>query len=216
MRSILIIGLGHFGYSLVSELAKTKIDIIVIEENQQKAQSVKELVEKVIVANATDKDLLVKFASNIDCAVVCLSQRIDSSVLITYQLKEIGVKKIISKATTKDHGDILKSIGADEVIYPEEETAKRIARNLVSPDILDTIKLSDEFDIVEIPVPEKFIKQSIKELQLRNRFGIDILAIKNPLNEQIKIMPPPDYVFKPDDVIIYIGGSDSQAKLNNL
>lgn len=214
MKNILIVGLGHFGYSLVDELNKNPVGIVVIEENQEKADLVKNMVEQVIVANAANKDLLVKFTKNIDCAIVCISKKIDSSVLITYYLKEIGIKKIIVKATTPDHGKILKSIGADEIIYPEEETAKRIARNLISPNILDVIKLSEEFDIIEFPAPDAFLMKTIKDLQLRNRYGIDILAVKNPLTSHTQIMPPPDYAFKPDDVMIFIGKSDSVNKLN--
>ena len=216
MQNILITGLGHFGYSLVNELVNSPIGVIVIEEDQERADLVKDVVGQVIVANAANKDLLLKFAHNIDCAIVCISEKIDSSVLITYHLKAIGIKKIIAKATTTDHGEILKSIGADEIIYPEEEVAKRIARNLISPDILDVIKVSDEFDIIELPVPEKFFMKTISELQLRNKYRIDILAIKNPLTNQTKIMPPPDYKFSPDDVMIFIGASDSTNKLMNL
>lgn len=216
MKTILIIGVGHFGYSLAAELAKGDVDLIVIDRDQERADRVKELTEQVVVANATNRDVLVKFAKNVDCAIVCLSKQIDASVLITYQLKEIGVSKIIAKATTRDHGEILKSIGADEVIYPEEETAIRVARSLVSTNILDAIRLSDDFDIIEIPVPERFIKNNIKELQLRNKYEIDILAIKNALTGAIKIMPPPDYQFQPDDVLIFIGASGSVSKIKNL
>jgi trk system potassium uptake protein TrkA len=216
MQNIMIIGLGHFGFSLVKELSKNPIGIIAIEENQERADLIKDMVEQVVVANAANKDLLMKFANDIDCAIVCISDRIDSSVLITYQLKEIGVKKIIAKAKTTDHGEILKSIGADEVIYPEEEVAKRVARTLISPDILDAIKLSDEFDIIELPVPEEFVMQTIKDLQLRNKYNIDILAVKNPLTGQTKIMPPPDYKFNADDIMYFIGEIGSAKKLNKL
>ena len=212
----MVIGLGHFGLSLVKELTKNPIGIIVIEESQERADMIKDVVEQVIVANAANKDLLAKFAKDIDCAIICISERIDSSVLITYQLKEIGVKRIIAKATTTDHGEILKSIGADEVIYPEDEVAKRIARTLISPDILDAIKLSDEFDIIELPVPERFVTKSLKDLQLRNKFNIDILAVKNPLTGETKIMPPPDYRFSPDDIMYFIGETGSAKRLNEL
>jgi trk system potassium uptake protein len=216
MQNILIIGLGHFGYSLIKELIKNPVGIIVIEENQERANLVKDMVGQVIVANATNKDLLLKFSKDVDCAIVCISEKIDSSVLITYYLKGIGVKKIIAKAATIDHGEILKSIGANEIIYPEEEAAKRIARNLIAPDILDVIKFSDEFDIIEFPVPEKFLKKTIMDLKLRNKYNIEILAVRNPLTGKTKIMPNADYEFAPDDVIIFIGETESMKKLNNL
>ena len=216
MQNILIVGLGHFGYSLVEEFTKSPFGIIVVEEDQARADLVKDVAGQVIVANAANKELLGKFAKNIDCAIVCISERIDSSILITYHLKELGIKKIIAKATTRDHGEILKSIGADEIIYPEEEVARRIARNLLAPDILDVIKLSEEFDIIEVPVPEKFLAKTIKELHLRNKYNIEILAVKNPLTSRTKIMPSPDYQFQPDDVMIFIGETGWKNRLNNF
>lgn len=216
MENILIIGLGHFGFSLVKELSAGAVGITVIEEYQDRAELVKDLAGQVIVANATNKALLGKFAQNIDCAIVCISEKIDSSVLITYHLKQIGIKKIIAKATSAAHGEILKSVGADEIIFPEEEVARRVARNIISPNLLDVIKLSDEFDIIELPVPEKFFKKSIRSLQLRNKYEIDILAIKNPLTNTIKIMPSPDYEFNPDDIMIFIGGSEATGRLHKL
>lgn len=213
MKNILVIGLGHFGNSLVEELLQLDVEIIVVEEDQKKADLIKDRVDQVIVADATNKDVLEKFAKDVDCAIVCLSERIDSSVLITYHLKELNIKKIIAKATTKDHGRILKSIGADEVIFPEEETARRLAKNLFSKDILDIIKLSGDYDIIEMPVNDEFIKKSIMELDLRKKYNIDILVIRNALSGESNIMPSADYVFQADDSMIFIGTSQSVSKL---
>ncbi|MFH1458752.1 MAG: TrkA family potassium uptake protein [Candidatus Omnitrophota bacterium] len=216
MQHILIIGLGHFGYSLVSELLKHPVEITVIEEKQERAELVKDVVLQVIIANAANKELLLKFAKDADCVIICISEKVDSSVLITYYLKEIGVKKIIAKATTIDHGKILKSIGANEIICPDEEAAKRVAKGLVCPDILDVIKFSEDFDIIELPVPVKFYKKTIKELNLRSKYNIEILAVRNPLINKTKIMPDADYEFIPDDTIIFVGQTQSIKKLNNL
>lgn len=216
MKEILVVGLGHFGYSLVNELLKHPVSLIVVEENEDRAELVRDLVGKVVIANAANKDLLQEFAKKVDCAIVCISEKIDSSVLITYYLKEIGVKKIIAKATTLDHGKILKSIGAHEIVYPEEEAAKRVAGNLISPNILDVIKFSDEFDIIEFPVPDKFFMKTLKDLNLRNRYQIEILAVRNALTGKTQIMPSADYRFNPDDVIIFVGETGAIKKLNKL
>ena len=216
MSNILVIGLGHFGYSLVNELSKSSLEIIVIESNQERADLIKDKIEQIIVANAANKELLGKFAKNIGCAIVCISEKIDISVLITYYLKELGIKKIIAKASTKEHGEILKSIGADEIIYPEEEVAKRVARNIIAPDILDVIKLSEAFDIIELPIPDEFPQKTLRELQLRNKYKIDVLAIKNPLTGHTVIMPPADYKFTPDDVMIFVGDIESINQLKKL
>ena len=214
MKSALIIGLGHFGKALVEELVERKCELVVLEQDEEKAQQVKALVQKVIIADATNKEILIKFARQVDCAIVCLGERIDSSVLITYYLKEIGAKKIIAKASSNEHGQILKAVGADEVLFPERETAKRLAISMTRPDILDLIKLSEEFNIVETSIPDQFINRTIRDLALRNKFGIEVLAIKNVLTGKMTVMPQPDYKFNPDEIMIIIGGAESIEKFS--
>ena len=213
MRQVLVIGAGNFGFTLAAELAEKKIDVIVIDSNQERAQEIKDSVSQVIVADATHKDVLDKFARDIDVAVVSLGEKIDSSILVTLFLKEIGVKRIIAKASSIDHGKVLKIVGANDVVFPERDEALRLATSLVSPDILDFIQLSDEFNIVEVAVPDKFVKKSIDALDLRKKYGMQILAIKNPLDGKINVLPSPDYKFRPDDVMIVIGDIDSLQKI---
>ncbi len=213
MERVLIIGLGHFGTSLVEEFVNKKCEVIVIENEKEKGEKIKDFVSQVIIADATNKDLLAQFAKDMDCVIVCLGDRIDSSVLITYYLKEIGVVRIIAKASSLEHGEILKVVGAHEVIYPERDTARRLVTSLTTPNVLEFVKLAEGFEIVEIAVPEEFVKNSIRDLQLRNKYGIEILAVKNPLTSEVKVMPPPDYLFKPDDVLIAIGDIESIQKI---
>ena len=214
MHQALVIGLGNFGYSLVSELAAKGCEVIVIESSQERAQQVRDIAQQVIVADATNKEILQQYAKDVECAIVCLGERVDSSLLVTHFMKEIGVKKIIAKATSRDHGAILKVVGANEIVFPESDAAKRLATSLVSPDILEFIKLSEDFDIVEIAVPDHFVNQSIRALQLRSRFGVEILAIKNALTQDTHIMPHADYQLKPDDILIVIGKVDSLKKFS--
>ena len=162
-------------------------------------------VAQVIVADATDKDILEKYAKGVDFAVVSLGEKIDKSLLTTHFLKEIGVKRIIAKASSVDHGKILKILGAHEVVFPERDEAKRLAASLMSPDVLDFIKVSEDFKIVEIAAPDEFVHKSIKELHLRKKYGVNLLAVKNPLTGKVQILPSPDYKFVPDDVLIVIG-----------
>lgn len=211
---ILVIGLGQFGYALLKEITGKKgCEVIVMEENQERAQQVRDMVNKVIVGDATHKDVLEQFAKDVDCAVVCLGEKTDRSLLITYLLKEVGVKKIIAKASSEEHGAMLRVIGAHEVIFPEGDSAKRLAANLISPDILEFIKLSTDFDIMEIAAPEQFLKKSMGDLKLRNNYGIDVLAVKNPLTGAVTILPSVDYVIQPDDVFVVLGAVDSLRKM---
>lgn len=213
MQQVLIIGLGHFGTSLVEEFVNKGCEVIVIETNKEKGEKVKDFVSQVIVADATNKDLLAQFAKDVDCVIVCLGDRIDTSVLITYYLKEVGVTRIIAKASSLEHGEILKVVGAHEVIYPERDTAKRLVTSLTTPNVLEFVKLAEGFEIVEIAAPEEFVRNSIRDLQLRSKYGIEILAVKNPLTSEVKVMPDPDYIFKADDVLIAIGDIQSIQKI---
>lgn len=213
MQQVLVIGLGHFGSALVEEFINKGCEVIVIESDKEKGEKVKDIVSQVVIADATNKDLLAQFAKDMDYVIVCLGDRIDSSVLITYYLKELGVMRIMAKASSPEHGEILKVVGAHDVIYPERDTAQRLVTSLTSPNVLEFVKLAEGFEIVEIAVPEDFVKNSIKELQLRNKYGIEILAVKNPLTGEVKVMPSPDYVFKADDVIIAIGDIQSIQKI---
>ncbi|PIW63392.1 MAG: potassium transporter TrkA [Candidatus Omnitrophica bacterium CG12_big_fil_rev_8_21_14_0_65_50_5] len=213
MQQVLVIGLGHFGSALVEEFINKGCEVIVIESDKEKGEKVKDIVSQVVIADATNKDLLAQFAKDMDYVIVCLSDRIDSSVLITYYLKELGVMRIIAKASSPEHGEILKVVGAHDVIYPERDTAQRLVTSLTSPNVLEFVKLAEGFEIVEIAVPEDFVKNSIRDLQLRNKYGIEILAVKNPLTGEVKVMPSPDYTFRPDDVIIAIGDIQSIQKI---
>jgi trk system potassium uptake protein TrkA len=213
MFQVLIIGLGNFGQELVSEFVAKGTDVVVIETDKDKAQHIKDLVSKVIIADATNKDILQEYAKDIDCAIVCLGDKVDSSILITHFLKEMGVKKIIAKATSHDHGEILRVIGAHEVVFPERDMAKRVAASLIAPDILEFIKLSEDFNIVEIAAPDRFIKHTLRSLELRSKWGIDILAIRNPLTGKVQVMPPADYEVRPDDILIVLGEADAIRKI---
>jgi len=213
-RSALIIGLGQFGSTLVEDLSKKGWELIVIDSDPEKAQHVKDRVSQVIIADAANREILQKFATQTEMTIVCSGEKIDNSVLITYYLKDIGIKRILAKASSREHGEILRAVGADQILFPERETAQRLALNLTSPDIMEVIKLSDNFDIVEASIPDSFIGKTIKELALRNKYQIDVLAIKNALTGNLIIMPPAEHKFSPDDIMIIIGGIDSIEKFN--
>ncbi|MCM8814106.1 MAG: TrkA family potassium uptake protein [Candidatus Omnitrophica bacterium] len=205
MYQALVIGLGTFGTALVSELVSKGGQVVVIDQNSGRSDPVKDLVERVIVADATNREVLAEYAKDIDCAIVAIGERVDSSILVTYLLKELGVRRIIAKAVSEEHGKILKVVGANDVVFPERDEARRLATSLISPDVLDFIKLSGDFSVVEIAVPERFVKQTIRGLDLRNKYGMQILAVKNALTGAVQIMPTPDYELQADDILVVIG-----------
>lgn len=216
MKSALVIGAGNFGGTLAAELTSKNCEVTVIDVDHDRIQEIKDVVTAAVEADGTQKDVLQRFAVDVDIAVVSLGDKIDTSILATHFLKELGVKKIIAKAASVDHAKVLRIVGAAQVVLPEMDQARRLAASLVQPDILDYIKLSDEFNMVELAVPDDFIKKSIQDLDLRRKFGLQILAIKNPLTDDVRILPPADYAFRPDDVMIVIGDVQSLDKLRKL
>lgn len=214
MAHALVIGAGNFGFTLATELAKRNRETVVIDTDPDKAQDIKHLVSRVIVADASDREVLEEFAKDADMAVVCLGEKVDSSILITHFLKEIGVKRIIAKATSVDHGKILKVIGANEVVFPERDEAIRLATSLVSTNVLDLFHISEEFNIVEIAVPKEFVGKTICELDLRKKYQLQILGVKNPLTGKVNLLPISDYLFQADDILIVVGDTSNLAKID--
>lgn len=215
MRKILIVGAGHFGYTLATELAERGPEVVVIDNDPNRAEEIKSKVTQVVVADGTSKEVLARFGHDADVAVVAMGERIDASILATHFLKEIGVKRLISKATSVDHGRVLKLVGATQVVFPERDEAIRLATSLVTPNLLEFMQLSDDFNIVEVAVPNDFINKSIEQLDLRKEYGLQILAVQNPLDGKINVLPAPTYAFKPDDVMIVIGDKDALQKIQD-
>lgn len=213
MRQIAVIGIGNFGFTLATELAAKKCHVIVVDIDKEKIQDVKDKVAQAVVADASDRQVLEEIGiKDCDAAFVSLSEKIDASILVTLHLKELGVKRIVAKASSDAHGRALSKVGATEVIFPEKDEAKRLAQSLVNPDVLEFVKVSEDFNITELAAPEEYFGKSLKDLQLRKKFGIQILAIRNPLDGSVTVVPAPDYKLKPDDVLIVIGETQALEK----
>ncbi|PIQ85550.1 MAG: potassium uptake system protein [Candidatus Omnitrophica bacterium CG11_big_fil_rev_8_21_14_0_20_45_26] len=209
----LVIGAGNFGATVAVEMAAKECEVVLIDIDQEKLDDLKDNVGQVVIGNAKDRDLLEKFARDMDVVVVSLGDIVDASVLVTHHLKDLGTKRIIAKAISDDHGKILKIIGAHQVVFPERDEAIRLVSSLVSPDVLDVVRLSEDKSVVEVAVPQEFIGKSIEALDLRNRYGFHVLAVKNPLKGNLKVVPEPKYQFQPDDVMIVVGEDDQITKL---
>lgn len=215
MKKILVIGLGSFGFYLAQELAKKKCEVVALDNARGKIQDIKDLVTHAIVGNAADKDVLSEIGvKDFDMVCVCIGEQTATSILLTNYLKEIGVKRIMAKAADDDHARVLHLVGATDVIFPEKDEAVRFASTVLNPDILDTIRLSELYDVSEVVTPEKFYDKSLRDLDLRDKYGVQVLAIKNVLREELNINPPPDTQLKPDDILILLGDTESLQKFS--
>ncbi|MBU0533945.1 MAG: TrkA family potassium uptake protein [Candidatus Omnitrophica bacterium] len=206
MGQFVVIGLGNFGHNVAISLFEQRNQVLAIDANSKKIEQIKDKVTQAVVVNVKEKEALSEFISNdIDAAIVSLGDKIEASILTTLYLKELGVKKIIVKAINDDHGQILKLIGAMEIIYPEKEEAVRLARRLTVPNLIEHIPLASEYSIVEIAVPDNFVGKSLKELRLRSKYNVEVIAVKDVLQDTLHLIPEADVKIKPDSVLMVIG-----------
>lgn len=214
MRKFAIIGLSNFGFYLCKHLAQHKFEVMALDNDEAKIEKVKHHVSKAIIIDATDKEALESLGiTDFDVVIVSLGDRIDASVLVVLYLKELGVKEIIAKATTEDHGKILDRIGATTVVFPEREVAFRLARSLENINVLDAIPLSPGVSIMEFGPLNSFLGKSLKELDLRNQYGIQIIVIKELVPENLVIVPHPDHKIKESDILVGIGKDEDFQEL---
>ncbi|MBU4313217.1 MAG: TrkA family potassium uptake protein [Actinobacteria bacterium] len=213
-KQFLVIGLGRFGVSVAGTLTEAGHSVVGIDQSEDRIQRISEEITDVIKCDATDTDILESIGiSDYEAVIVCIGEKyIQNSILVTLLLKEKGAKKIIAKAGTKTQGRVLSKVGADIIVYPEKDMGERVARNLVSPNVIDFLRVSPDVSIIEIPVPEMLVGKNLIELNLRHRYGVTIISIKNSKN---KIMSPPDinYKFQKDDVLTLIGENKLLRKL---
>ncbi|MBQ7291445.1 MAG: TrkA family potassium uptake protein [Clostridia bacterium] len=207
-----IIGLGRFGRALAEELAQDGAELVVLDRDEEKIHAIREITENAYVVRNLEKATLEETGiKNCDVVVLCIGEHIDTSILTTLSLVNMGIPKVVAKAQSNEHGQILEKLGA-EVVYPERDMAVRLAHRLETSRVVDFIQLSEQINISKILVPEKAIGKSVIELNLRAKFGLNIIAIKNGnvVTEHIK----PDYVFKEKDILFLCGKKEGFAKLS--
>lgn len=207
-----IVGLGRFGYALAVDLAQSGADIMVIDRDEEKVRVLREYTENALVVNTLDKKSLMETGiQNCDVGIVCIGEHMESSILTTLNLVSLGVPQVIAKATSAEHGEILAKLGA-EVVYPERDMALRLANRLETARVLDFIQLSESINISKRMVPEKFIGKTVLELDIRAKFGLNVIAVESggKVTDNIR----PDYCFQPNDVMIVSGSRDALLRLN--
>ena len=214
MEGYLVIGIGRFGKSVARTLYENNKTVLAIDENEEVIQQIidNQLVGDAVVLNATDENALKKVINNdFDTAFVCIGTDIQSSILITVTLKELGIKKIISKARTEKQGKVLEKIGADIVVYPEKEMGEALAKKVMNPKLTDYFRFSEEYNIFEFEAPAEFIGKNLKELDLRNRYEMNIIGIKQG-KENLNISPHSGTIIEKGNILLVI--TDSKKDIN--
>jgi trk system potassium uptake protein len=214
MKQVVVIGLGIFGSNIARMLFENGFDVVAIDKNKEMVQKMANLSTRAIVADATDKTILETIGIQPDdLVIVSFGEDLAASTLLTLHLKEIGVKTIIVKAPHEDHKRILQMVGATEVIIPEQEMAKRVAKSIITPNVIDFLALSDGYVISEVAPPESFIGKSFNDLHLRSRFQVTVLAIRDALTDRISMVPSASFVIKDSDILVVIGKEEDVRKM---
>ena len=220
-RQFGVIGLGRFGSAMATTLAELGHDVIGVDGDEARVHELADVVTHALQIDATDeKALRAAGIQDVDVAVVSIGENIESSLLVVMQLRELGIKTIVAKAVTPLHGKILEKLGVSRVIFPEREMAMRVAHSLVMPNVIDYIELSREFSIVELPAPAQFVGKTLKQLELRPRLGLTLVAIKrrDDSTERVvtNIAPSADEKIRANDVLAILGSTDRLNHLDEL
>lgn len=214
-KQFLIIGLGRFGSSIAKTIYELGHDVLAIDKDEEKVQEISDYVTHAVQMDSTDESILKTLGvTNFDVAVVTIGSNLQDSVMATLILKELGVKYIIAKANNELHAKVLTKIGADKVVLPERDMGTRVAHNLVSSNILDYIELSEEYSILEIEAIKEWFNKSLKEIEIRKKHGINVVAIKK--GEKVNISPSAEDIIKENDVLVALGSAKDLNKFESM
>jgi trk system potassium uptake protein TrkA len=209
-----VIGIGNFGFYLAVNLYKKGHEVLVIDSDQSRIQEIKDLVNQAVVADATDREALKSLGlDQVDAAVVSIGTDIGVSILTTLNLKEIGTRRILSMAVSEPHGRVLQRLGVSEVLFPEKDMAASLADKLHNPNMIEYIPFVEGYGIIELAPPQDFVGKTLKELDLINRHGVQVLAVKETVPDQFNLIPTAQFVLKDSDILILLGPSSFLDKL---
>lgn len=215
MKSYVVIGLGRFGAEVSRRLCALGCEVLAMDISSELVQQISGDVTHAVVADARDKDVLRSLGvKEFDCAIVAIGNSLGDSVLATMNVKELGVPKVVCKAHDETHRQVLLKLGADQVVIPEKEHAARLARSLSSHNVLDYIELSHQYGIIEVPAPKSWVGKSLRELNVRAKLGVNILAVKQ--ESKINVSPSADYEIAQQDIMVVLGDNQALEKVQKL
>lgn len=222
LHSCAVIGLGLFGRQVARTLAGLGVDVLVVDRDPALVGALKDQVTSAVCADLTDeKALLESGVLNADAAVVAIGEAMEASILVTALLKKHGVRQVVARSHSDLHAQVLTLVGATRTVDPEAEMGHRLAHELYAPDVHARIRLSTGQEVVEFEAPKGFVGQSVQALQFREKYLLNIIAIKHRAPEEaagyrVNRLPRPTDVLGPGDVIVAIGDEGSVRKFLDL
>lgn len=214
MKRVVVIGLGIFGSQLARQLYEGGLDVVAIDKNKDVVQRMKDYCTKAVVADASEKEILESIGiHDTDTVVISFGEDLSASTLLTLHLKELKVRTIIVKVPNEDYKRILLKVGASEAIIPEREMANRVARGIISPNVLEYLPISEDYTICELAPPASFTGKTLAELDLRKKYNLQVIAIRDVLLDKLQLVPQAGAVIKDSDVLVIIGKEEDIRKI---
>ncbi|MCH7323296.1 TrkA family potassium uptake protein [Solibacillus sp. MA9] len=215
VKQYVVIGLGRFGTSIARRLHEAGQEVLGIDIDEESVEDAEGYVTLAVVADSTEEKALTSVGiKNFDCVIVAIGDDIQSNILTVMLLKNLGIRKIIAKAQSKRHGQVLDAIGAHWVIYPERDMGERVANQLLSPNMLNYIELSKNYNLEEIIVPSKMAGKNLRELDVRAKYNVSVIAIVR--SDDIIISPSPEELLQKEDILVTIGNRKDLAEFSSI
>ncbi len=212
-KQVCVIGLGHFGRELAVALSST-CEVLAIDRDSELVNEIGDRVHRALALDIRDESALASvIPEHMDEAIVSMGESLESSILCTLYLKRLGVPVIRVKALSDDHAVVLRQVGADEVIFPERETARRVAAHVVNPNLLDFVPLGGDYQVMEVKPPRALYGHTLGDLNLRASYDVFVIAVQRPEPESLEFLPGPDYRVRLGDVLVMIGQEKDLLRL---
>ena len=213
MKRFCVIGLGNFGFHVAKTLYEDGHEVIAVDLNREKVQRIKNYASYAVIGDASSRDFLKSQGiGEMDGVIISTGERSHLSTMVVLHLEEMNVPRILVKAVDADHGRILEKVGATDIIFPEKDTAIKIAHGLSSPNILEFIPIAEDYSITEVAPPVHFVGKDLIALDLRRRFDVTVIGIKDVLTGEFSTLPSPGYIIKDSDLLVLIGKTDNVEK----
>jgi trk system potassium uptake protein len=217
MKSVLLIGLGRFGSHLAKKLSEYGHDILAIDLDEDKVNNILSCIPNAEIGNI-NSDAYIKSlgVKNFDICIVAIGNNFQNSLEVTAMLKENGAKYVLSRADSDSHANLLSKVGADHTIYPEKDMANRLAVKLSSKSIIDYFEVTSSYSIYEIAVPKKWVGKTIRDIAVRTKYGISVLATRKKDSPDLTPMPEADYRFSSEENLMVLGHNDNVNKIIDM
>lgn len=214
MNGFCVIGLGNFGFNLAITLSKLRHQVLVIDESQEKIDFIGNSVENAVCGDATNEAVLrAAGVKNCECGIVCMENDLSDSILITLLLKELGIRRIVVRATDERQKKVLLKVGATDVILPEKESGTKLAYTLSKRGVIDYFAPSEDFNIAEIVTPKSWVGKSVIEIDVRKKYNVNIIAVAAQGEEKFELLADPNRRFAENELLVLAGDNKAMQRL---